>query len=130
MSVTMRDHYGDKGTKVKPSINPAFLGPQVILYDNSRVIGWDILAHGGFLTYPHHDADGYNTFVYPRSGAKVWAIIRIKKDLLSTNRDLLFNKFDSLINTTSPNLDDSAVMGTILLEEDCKEILTYTFFIY
>lgn len=39
---------------------------------------WGLLHHGGFITYPHHDGDGLNTYIIPRSGAKLWAIIDVE----------------------------------------------------
>ncbi|KAH7904054.1 hypothetical protein BJ138DRAFT_1119778 [Hygrophoropsis aurantiaca] len=38
---------------------------------------WALAHHPGVLTYPHHDADGYNTFMVVMSGAKFWIVIRL-----------------------------------------------------
>jgi hypothetical protein len=112
----MRDNFGppEKGKKS----SRVWIGPQVILFDNWRTMGWDLLTHGGFLTYPHHDADGFCTFLYPRSGSKIWGIIRVKSSELPTTRKELFEKFDNIIQVQSPDLDDSCVMGTVLVEEN------------
>ena len=52
-----------------------FVGVQTVSTDVDRVRGWDLLTHGGFVTYPHHDASGLATFVNVRSGSKIWAYI-------------------------------------------------------
>ena len=76
LSITMRDNYATESRgKPKPDLNPKFMGPNVILYDNWKSTGWDLLTHGGFVTYPHHNGAGFCTFVYPRSGSKIWGII-------------------------------------------------------
>ena len=59
-------------------------GPQVILYDMWRAQGWDIITHGGFVTYFHHDVSGAVTFVTPRSGEKIWGIIKVKGKHIQT----------------------------------------------
>lgn len=48
---------------------------QVIHFDNWIGKGWDVMTHGLFLTYPHHEGGGLLTFSYLRSGAKVWGYI-------------------------------------------------------
>jgi len=58
-------------------------GPQVILYDMWHGQGWDIATHGGFLTYVHHDVSGAVTFVTPRSGVKMWGIVKVKAETQS-----------------------------------------------
>jgi len=37
----------------------AFFRTQTTLGDSEKLCGWDLLTHGGFLTYPHHDAAGH-----------------------------------------------------------------------
>lgn len=43
-----------------------------------RVRKWILLHHAGFLTYPHHDANGLATIIVPEHGAKFWGIMRPK----------------------------------------------------
>lgn len=39
---------------------------------------WALLHHQGYLTYAHHDAGGYLTFIEVSSGVKCWGIIEPK----------------------------------------------------
>lgn len=79
--------------------------------------GWDIITHGGCLTYPHHDALGAVTFVTPRSGEKMWGIIKVKDRYSPDNRVDLFDEFDSILDELTIPSKERFVMGTILLEE-------------
>lgn len=73
----------------------AYYGVQGILGDTERVRGWDLITHGGFLTYGHHDACGLCTYTTPRSGSKIWVYLGTldedEKDLES-----LFEAWDRL----------------------------------
>ncbi|KAG1790108.1 uncharacterized protein HD556DRAFT_1446460 [Suillus plorans] len=40
--------------------------------------GWGLLSHAGFLSYPHHDAEGTLTWIRIESGIKFWAIFHLK----------------------------------------------------
>jgi hypothetical protein len=46
--------------------------------ENFTTKGWAILHQPGFLTYPHHDAEGTLTWVRMEAGYKFWAIFRLK----------------------------------------------------
>ena len=50
-------------------------GVQFVSGDTERVHGWDIMTHGGFLTYLHHDACGLCTYVTVWSATKIWAYV-------------------------------------------------------
>lgn len=43
-----------------------------------RLRYWTLLHHGGFFTYPHHDANGLATWIIPEAGFKFWGILRPK----------------------------------------------------
>jgi len=49
-------------------------GPLVMDFDLAKLVHWDLVTMGGFYTYPHHDANGYCTWVSVRCGAKIWGI--------------------------------------------------------
>ena len=116
--ITRRDHYANiKKNTPTGALNKSQQGPQVILYDMWRGQGWDIVTHGGFLTYFHHDVSGAVTFVTPRSGEKMWGIIKVKDKHNPDNRVDLFEEFDSILDENSLPSEDRFVMGTILLEE-------------
>lgn len=104
------------GKKANSNIDSRFLGPKVILYDMWRAQGWDILSHGGFFTDFHHDASGLSTFVFPRSGSKIWAYARIKLDCSPKERKDLFNLFEEILED-SEHRSPSVVMGSVLIEE-------------
>lgn len=57
---------------------------------------WGLLHHGGFLTYPHHDGDGYNTYIIPRCGYKFWAVLRVNYADTSSQDDVLDRIWDLL----------------------------------
>ncbi|KAG1784503.1 uncharacterized protein HD556DRAFT_1451702 [Suillus plorans] len=46
--------------------------------DNFTTKGWALLHHAGFLTYPHHDAEGTLTWVRMEAGIKFWVIFSLK----------------------------------------------------
>jgi hypothetical protein len=116
--ITRRDHYANmKNKKPTGALDKSHQGPQVILYDMWRGQGWDIITHGGFLTYFHHDVLGVVTFVTPRLGEKMWGIIKVKEEYSSDNRVDLFKEFNAILDENSTPFEDRFVMGTILLEE-------------
>jgi hypothetical protein len=116
--ITRRDHYANiKNNTPTGALDKTHQGPQVILYDMWRGLGWDIITHGGFLTYFHHDVSGAVTFITPRSGEKIWGIIKVKEEHSPDNRVDLFEEFDSILDENSTPSEDRFVMGTILLEE-------------
>jgi hypothetical protein len=116
--ITRRDHYANMKTNTPTStLDKSQQGPQVILYDMWCGQGWDIITHGGFLTYFHHDVSGAVTFVTPRSGEKMWGIIKVRNDCSPDNRVDLFEEFDGILDENSPPSEERFVMGTILLEE-------------
>jgi hypothetical protein len=47
--------------------------------ENFTVKGWGLLHHAGFLSYPHHDAEGTLTWVRMEVGVKFWAVFRPKR---------------------------------------------------
>jgi hypothetical protein len=50
-------------------------GPQVIRMDTLTMLRWNLMCHGGYVTYPHKDANGLCTWIYAHVGVKVWAIL-------------------------------------------------------
>ncbi|KAG2060936.1 hypothetical protein BDR06DRAFT_966756 [Suillus hirtellus] len=44
--------------------------------ENFTVKGWGLLHHAGFLTYPHHDAEGSLTWVRMEVGMKFWVVFQ------------------------------------------------------
>ena len=116
--ITRQDHYANIKSNIPTgALDRSQQGPQVILYDMWRGQGWDIITHGGFFTYVHHDASGAVTFVTPRSGEKIWGIVKAKKKNSPDNREDPFEVFDDILDESSPPSEEKFVIGTILLEE-------------
>jgi len=78
IQATSRESYISKQKSSRKSFAQAQEGMQVIHFDNLKSKGWDVMTHGLFLTYPHHEAAGLLTFSYVRSGTKVWGYIDLK----------------------------------------------------
>lgn len=114
---TINQYYGDE-----PQTHH---GIQVIPFDAWRCSGWHLASHGGFFTYPHHDSSGFLTYVYARSGAKLWAvyfpdlILPEKMDgednahYLKRVREAIYKKLDAVIQEGNNECEG---LGMILLE--------------
>ncbi|KAG2738049.1 hypothetical protein P692DRAFT_20759863 [Suillus brevipes Sb2] len=64
--------------------------------DNFTTKSWAILHQAGFVSYPHHDADGAITFVRVETGIKFWVVFRPKHQLSRTalqKAQMLFANF-------------------------------------
>jgi hypothetical protein len=44
--------------------------------ENFTVKGWGMVHDAGFLTYPHHDAEGTLTWIWMEVGVKMWVYFR------------------------------------------------------
>jgi len=62
-----------------------------ISWDNWRYSIWDLFTHGGFLTYVHHDGAGLCTYVFIRSGCKIWGVHRPKVTEKDNTRHSIFS---------------------------------------
>jgi hypothetical protein len=71
-----------------------------MLHDMWHAQGWEIISHGGFVTYVHHNASGFATYIYPRSAAKLWGIVCIRSKHLPQNHADLFIEYDKLLEET------------------------------
>lgn len=79
-AVTRDTFHATKSTKSKArsQTEAEYIGPQVIRFDQIRTQSWDLISHGGFLTWPHHDANGLCTFMQVQSGMKIWGMLDLK----------------------------------------------------
>ncbi len=118
MQITSKDGYMlAKGHQVDSKTVDTFSGPQVLPVDMLNVRSWDILTHGGFLTYPHRDGTGMGTYSYVRTGAKIWVYLRPDIDDLHP-RSEAYKALDGAFDATEPNLKDYVgTMRAVLLEE-------------
>jgi hypothetical protein len=105
LEITMRGEYSNADTDC--------VGPSYSYFDMWRQQGWELHTHGGFLTYPHHDAAGLCTYMYIRSGAKIWAFIRPQLHEYQS-RPELFARQDQL--GIYQNYQSIQPMAVILLE--------------
>ncbi|KAI6120783.1 hypothetical protein EDD17DRAFT_1514088 [Pisolithus thermaeus] len=75
-----------------------FYGMQTMHGDAKRLCGWDLMMHGGFLTYPYHDAGGLWTKVWgyfnmvPGFTATRWALFEAWDDILLPDQEMNFKK--------------------------------------
>lgn len=82
-----------------------------------RAHGWQLLTHGGYVTYIHHDTSGLITVIFPWSGAKIWGYFYVKKDHIPETRKKLFKIFDLLGPDSELDKEDAIGLGTIVIEE-------------
>ncbi|KII89489.1 hypothetical protein PLICRDRAFT_29715 [Plicaturopsis crispa FD-325 SS-3] len=109
----------DHGVKWKKNLKAQVVrGMQVIPYDMWRLLSWHLYTHGGYYTYPHHDANGYATWILVRSGCKIWGLIVPTVTDDHDTRPKLFKFFRKLL--TSPGVHEyrkHSKLSTIALEE-------------
>jgi hypothetical protein len=106
LELTLRGTYKLQGKK-------KVTGPRALSFETWSQQSWDLYTHGGFLTYPHHDNSGLCTYVFPRSGAKIWTFIRPNLSEFSGINDI-FLEWDKLAFFEGYN--SVAKMGTVLIE--------------
>lgn len=98
----------------EPNDGKPFFGAKVITGDTELVRGWDLLTHGGFLTYPHHDPCGLATYVTLRSGTKIWGFLDTVGSS-STSRESLLADWDNMARRTMSVGVPNAPLGTVVL---------------
>lgn len=81
---------------------------------------WVLLHHAGFLTYPHHDANGLMTYILPEDGWKFWAIMAPKHLTGSESREQLTKLFEESIFTDPDAESDSESESTKEIEAGRK----------
>ena len=87
------------------------------MYDFVRSRSWNLLTHGGFLTYAHHNTDGQMTWTAYHSGAKLWVFINPKDMSKYKTKEALFQLYNKLLSDNDEVPDDFDI-STILLEPD------------
>ncbi|KAL4061811.1 hypothetical protein J3A83DRAFT_4197074 [Scleroderma citrinum] len=112
--MTMNDCYLPDTSK---NCDKCYYGVQAILGDTERLQGWDLLMHGGFLTYPHHNAGSLCTYVTVRSGSKIWGYFDTPGSDIARWDDL-FKAWDNIFQDNIALTFKKCNLGTILLEQD------------
>ena len=93
----------------------AFFRTQTMLGDSEKLCGWDLLTHGGFLTYPHHNAAGLCTYVTMQSGSKIWGYLDTPNSH-NVDEETLFRDLNNIFHNNI-NLDFMKYkVATILLQ--------------
>ncbi|KAL4062717.1 hypothetical protein V8B97DRAFT_1877570 [Scleroderma yunnanense] len=111
--MTMNDCYLPDTSK---NCDKCYYGVQAILGDTERLQGWDLLTHGGFLTYPHHNAGSLCTYVTVRSGSKIWGYFDTPGSDIARWDDL-FKAWDNIFQDNIALTFKKCNLGTILLEQ-------------
>lgn len=93
-----------------------YFGVQAVSGDSEKVRGWDLMTHGGFVTYGHHDADGLCTYVTPRSGSKIWVYLDTANST-SADRAKLFEDWDGVFSSSTEMEVTKVPMGALLLRK-------------
>ncbi|KAI6001233.1 hypothetical protein EDD15DRAFT_2230494 [Pisolithus albus] len=91
---------------------------QLMNFDAWRSRAWDVMTHGGFLTYPHRDATGFLTYSYVQTGAKIWAYIHLDEvdELDSHDVATKWNAYYKYPMATE-TYNENVIIGTVLLEK-------------
>jgi hypothetical protein len=110
-AATMNNSHLPKTGKNK---DKAYYGVQMISGDAEKVRGWDLMTHGGFVTYPHHDASGLCTYITVRSGTKIWAYFGTPTDT-PKGTAALYSKWDKLFLASVGSKAPEVPVGTLLL---------------
>ncbi|KAG9309164.1 hypothetical protein JVU11DRAFT_10875 [Chiua virens] len=101
----------------EPRLNVATQGPFFIPAATWSSQGWRLVTHPGFVTFPHHDCCGLCTYIVGNSGAKIWGIIRPKRNLCPTSCENLKTAFDQAAWPSQGKFFSNADVATVCLEE-------------
>ncbi|KAI6042282.1 hypothetical protein EDC04DRAFT_2601068 [Pisolithus marmoratus] len=93
-----------------------FYGVHTMHEDAERLWGWDLLTHGGFLTYPHHDAEGLCTYIMVLSGTKIWGYFNMGTHYTATRKEL-FNAWDDILLFDQAMDSEKYPPGVVLLKK-------------
>lgn len=106
---------GEKLPMVDPLTKNDRFGPAGFSFDSMRTPSWALCATGGAYTWPHHDAAGLATFVYCRTGAKLWGYV-VPKTLPGTAQEAInsYRKI-SQVSLDPEELADIAVSANLLI---------------
>ena len=79
--------------------------------------GWRLVTHPGFVTFPHHDCCGMGTYVVGNSGAKIWSVMRPKRDKCPSSLKGLKEALQNTTELTTEGNYPNADIATVCLEE-------------
>jgi hypothetical protein len=113
----LEEIYDDEMKKPSGQVELDLNGPLVTSIDCIKLSHWDLLTMGGFYTFPHHDANGYCTWVSAHDGAKIWGIRHFKPSVLE-------QQYSSSIKDTK-QLHDNVISGEEPVSTDETDIYVY-----
>ena len=106
-----------KNKKSSPSVVIEPGGPSVIRSPTWTSQGWRLVTHPGFVTFPHHDCCGMCTYVIGTSGAKIWGVIRPKRDSCPKDVEGLSDAFHAATDLRPQGTFSGADVATVCLEK-------------
>jgi hypothetical protein len=81
-SSSLMDHGHQSWTRLHRNVHERTEMPK----DVHKSRSWALVHHAMFHTYPHHDAEGYGTFIQALSGTKYWVIMRPKEEQMERSQ--------------------------------------------
>jgi hypothetical protein len=105
-----------KGKKSSPAVTIEEHEPSIIRSPTWTSQGWKLVTHPGFVTFPHHDCCGMGTYVIGTSGAKVWSVIRPKRDSCPQDIEGLSAAFQTAARMSPQGMFSGADVATVVLE--------------
>ena len=93
------------------------MGLRHLMYDLVQSRSWDLLTHGGFLMYAHHNADSQMTWTACHCSAKLLVCIIPKDTSKYKMKEALFQLYNKLLSEHHEVPDDFDI-SMILLEPD------------
>lgn len=89
-------------------------GPSSATWDILKSMIWDLFTHAGFVTYAHHDANGFGTYMFIRDGCKIWAILRPKVPSTHTTISQLLDILRKIVRP-APAMDYTELVDTFTI---------------
>lgn len=119
--VTARESYKCKTAASLSSRTAAATGRglQIVHFDNWRSSAWDVITHGGFLTYPHHDSVGQMVYAYIRTGAKLWGYLK-QAEVDHSDQDAVLKVWSGYYSApmAADTYNKGVKLGMVLLEPE------------
>jgi hypothetical protein len=99
-----------------PTTEQGVMGPQVVRIDSLYMLRWTLLTHGGYVTYPHVDANGLLSWLCSDFGVKIWAILNPKYAADDDTRAKHFRLHGKMMNSpVSWTFEEASDMYTTFL---------------
>lgn len=103
----------DKDPEVEFQQSP----PEVIRSGTWTSLAWRLVTHAGYLTLAHFDCCGLGTYVIGNVGAKLWAVIRAKRNVCPSRLKELQKCLENAADLSPEGEFSNADIATVCLEE-------------